>query len=53
MSTNPNIHRNLGQTGQVVTYLELERLIYTFEAILERFGIQIQPGSELEKACWT
>ncbi|HWF59918.1 MAG TPA: hypothetical protein VN666_06375 [Nitrospira sp.] len=34
-----------------MTYLELERLIYAFEAILERFGIQIQPGSELEKAC--
>lgn len=51
MPTNPNIHRNLDQTGQVVKYPELERLVYEFEAILKRFGIPIQSGSELEKAC--
>ena len=51
MPTNPNIHRNLGQTGQVSTYLELEQLVYKFEEVLKRRGIPIQPGSELEKAC--
>jgi hypothetical protein len=50
MATNTNIQRNIGQTGQVVTYLELEQLVYAFEEVLKRFGIPIQSGSELEKA---
>ncbi len=43
--------RNIVQPGQVVTYLELEQLVYEFEEVLGRFGIPIQSGSELEKAC--
>ena len=34
-----------------MTYLELEQLVYEFEEVLGRFGIPIQSGSELEKAC--
>lgn len=51
MTTNPDIQRNLSQPGQVVTYLALEQLVYSFEGVLKRFGIPIQSGSELEKAC--
>ncbi|MDE3242151.1 MAG: hypothetical protein KGO52_05465 [Nitrospirota bacterium] len=51
MSTNPDIAGGLGQTGQVASHAELERLVYAFEAVLKRFGIPIQSGSELEGAC--
>lgn len=51
MTTNPNIQQNIGQAGQVASYAELEQLVYAFEEVLRRFGIPIQPGSELEKAC--
>lgn len=51
MPTNPNILRGLGQIGPVVPYTELAQLVDAFEAVLKRFGIPIQSGSELEKAC--
>lgn len=51
MTTNPNIQRNIGQAGQVASYAELEQLVYAFEEVLKQFGIPIQPGSELDKAC--
>lgn len=51
MSTNPNIIRGLGKTGQVASCAELEQLVFAFEAVLDRFGIPIQSGSELEAAC--
>jgi hypothetical protein len=50
MTTKPNIQRNIGQTGKVVTCLELEQLVYASEEVLRQFGIPIQAGSELEKA---
>lgn len=50
MATNTNSQPNIVQPGQVVTYLELEQLVYEFEEVLGRFGIPIQSGSELEKA---
>jgi hypothetical protein len=51
MSTNPNIIQDLGQTGQVASYAEVEQLVFAFEAVLDRFGIPIQSGSEREGAC--
>ena len=51
MPTNPNIIQGLDKTGQVASYAELERLVFAFEAVLDRFGIPIQSGSELEGAC--
>lgn len=51
MTRNPNTHTKLWQAGQSATYPELEQLVDSFEGILKRFGISIQSGSELEKAC--
>lgn len=51
MSTNPNIIHGLGKAGQVASYAEVEQLVFAFEAVLDRFGIPIQSGSELEGAC--
>jgi len=56
MTTNPNIQQNIGRTGQVAAYEEyeeLEQLVYEFEEVLKRFGIPIQPGSELAKVCYS
>ena len=53
MPTNPNIIQGLDKTGQVASYAELEKLVLAFEAVLDRFGIPIQPGSELEGACYS
>jgi hypothetical protein len=39
-----------GQAGQGASYEQLEQLVYAFEEVLKRFGIPIQPGSELQKA---
>lgn len=51
MSQNLNIVQALGQTGQVASFAELQRLVFDFEGVLKRFGVTIQPGSELEGAC--
>ena len=53
MTTNPNIQQNILPAGQVASYEELEQLVYEFEEVLKRFGISIQPGSELAKACYS
>ena len=42
---------NVRQSGQVASYPELEQLVYAFEAVLNRFDLPIQSGSELEGAC--
>ncbi len=51
MTAIPNIHTKPRQAGQSATYPELEQLVDSFEGILKGFGIPIQSGSELEKAC--
>ena len=51
MSQDSRVIQTLGQTGQVTPFEELEQLVFAFEAVLKRFGIPIQSGSELEGAC--
>lgn len=51
MDQDSRIIQPLSSTGQVASYAELEKLVFAFEAVLHRFGIPIQPGSELEAAC--
>ena len=51
MPQDSRIVQTLGQTGQSTSFEELEQLVFAFEAVLKRFGIPIQSGSELEGAC--
>lgn len=51
MSHDSNTVRALGRTGQVASIAELQKLVFDFEAVLKRFAVAIQPGSELEGAC--
>ena len=51
MPQDSRIIQPLGQTGQVASFEELDQLVNAFEAVLKRFGILIQSGSELEGAC--
>lgn len=51
MPQDSRIIQHLGNTGQVSSYAEIEQLVFAFEAVLGRFGIRIQSGSELEGAC--
>lgn len=51
MPQDSRIVQTLGQTGQTSSFEELEQLVFAFEAVLKRFGIPIQTGSELEGAC--
>lgn len=51
MSQNSEILQGLGQTGQVASFAELEKLVFDFEGVLNRFGVTIQSGSEVEGAC--
>lgn len=51
MSPNNDARRKLTATGQVASLQELEKPVFDFESALSRYGIRIQPGSELEEAC--
>jgi hypothetical protein len=51
MPQDSRIVQPLGQTGKTASFQELEQLVFVFEAVLKRFGIPIQSGSELEGAC--
>jgi hypothetical protein len=51
MSQNSEVVQRLIQTGQVASFVELEKLVFGFEEVLKRFGITIQSGSELEGTC--
>lgn len=51
MPQDSRIIQTLGQAGQASSIEELEQLVFAFEAVLKRFGISIQSGSELEGAC--
>lgn len=51
MSTQTTIAQELGQTGQVASFVELQQLVFDFESVLKKFGVSIQSGSELEGAC--
>lgn len=53
MSQDSRIIQPLRKTGQVASYAEFEKLVFAFEAVLRRFGIPIQSGSELEAACFS
>ncbi len=41
----------LADFGQVASLDELEQLVFRFERALNRLGVEIQPGSELEAVC--
>jgi hypothetical protein len=41
----------LSKTGQVSTFGDLSRLVDQFEGVLNRHGLTIEKGSELEAAC--
>jgi len=51
MHQDSRIVHTVGQAGQATSFEELEQLVFAFEEVLKRFGIPIQSGSELERAC--
>jgi len=50
---NFQLVETLEKTGQVVSFSELETLVFEFENVLNKYGIKIQPGSEIEAACFS
>lgn len=51
MLLRDNTIQQLGKTGQVASFQVMETLVFDFEKVLQRHGISIQTGSELEGAC--
>jgi hypothetical protein len=51
LPSDRNIARQLGRTGQVASFRDLQALVFDFEKVLLRFNIPIEKGSELEGAC--
>jgi hypothetical protein len=51
MPLNYDLAKRLAATGQVASLGELEALVERFEDALNKYGVEVQSGSELEAAC--